>query len=1146
MSNTVRRAGFPMSEAAEGSFVDRGGERFYRLAHYDAMPPFFMSIVSDSDHWLFISSNGGLTAGRKNADQALFPYYPEDRIHDSCEHTGSKTLLRVREGGQEVLWEPFVGQGGWCPRVSRHLYKSVYGNKVFFEEENHDLGLSFSYGWTTSERFGFVRTARLVNRRAEAVAVELLDGIQNVMPYGVTRRFQAEYSTLVDGYKRTELEPTTGLALFRLSSIPVDTPEPSEALRVNVAWSAGLEAEARLLSCVQLDAFRRGAAAAQETDLRGRRGAYFVKATLHLPGQTEKEWKIVADVSLDAAGVQLLLHELRSCPSLAAKLDEEVACGTANLAKIVAAADGLQLTQDEPANWRHFSNALFNILRGGLPIDGYWIGSADFRRSISQANRQVAEKHRTFLSALPESLLHPVLLERVREQGDPDLERLAREYLPLTFSRRHGDPSRPWNSFQIQVKDEFGRKVLSYQGNWRDIFQNWEALSVSFPGFVESMIFKFLDSSTADGYNPYRVASDGYDWETVDPHDPWSYIGYWGDHQVIYLLKLLEQAGRHYPGRLRGLLSRAVFSYANVPYRILPYELLLADPRNTITFDSAAHAKIMNRAAQLGWDGKALRARDGHLARANLAEKMLLVILSKLANYVPEAGIWMNTQRPEWNDANNALVGAGASMVTLYYLRRFLVFTRALLAPEGEKEIELGVELAGFFDQAWEALERFRPLLAGPLSDHQRKSILDPLGSAGSHYRERLYARGLSAARRRVSAAQVQAFCDVALQHLDHSIRANRREDGLYHAYNLMTFGAEEIGIRRLGEMLEGQVAVLSCGVLTPAQSLALLEALRHCRLYRADQNSYLLYPDKTLPRFLQKNNLTQGEVEKCKLLRTMLERADRRIVVRDIEGGVHFNAAFRNAAVLKQALRGLTDGDLQPLAEIEEQPILDLYEKVFDHQSFTGRSGTFFKYEGLGCIYWHMVSKLLLAVRGTLEQAVASGADESTLQALRHHYSSIYEGLGVHKPPALYGAIPTDPYSHTPSFAGAQQPGMTGQVKEDFIARLGEMGVQVEHGELAFVPELMCGREFLVQPAEFHCWDVQGHPKTLKLPKGTMAFTYCQVPVVVHRRGPRHIRVTFADGSSQRVEALKLDAATSAALFERQATIQQLDVFYG
>ena len=143
-----------------------------------------------------------------------------------------------------------------------------------------------------SGRFGFVRQAQLVNHRGEAVTVELLDGIQNVLPCGVTRRFQLEYSTLVDGYKRTELERTTGLALFRLSSIPVDRPEPSESLRVNLAWSVGLDAEARLLSSVQLEAFRRGSAVTQETDIRGRRGAYFLKAGLTLPARSEKPFDL--------------------------------------------------------------------------------------------------------------------------------------------------------------------------------------------------------------------------------------------------------------------------------------------------------------------------------------------------------------------------------------------------------------------------------------------------------------------------------------------------------------------------------------------------------------------------------------------------------------------------------------------------------------------------------------------------------------------------------------------------------------------------------------------------------------------------------------------------------------------------------------
>jgi hypothetical protein len=39
---------------------------------------------------------------------------------------------------------------------------------------------------------------------------------------------------------------------------------------------------------------------------------------------------------------------------------------------------------------------------------------------------------------------------------------------------------------------------------------------------------------------------------------------------------------------------------------------------------------------------------------------------------------------------------------------------------------------------------------------------------------------------------------------------------------------------------------------------------------------------------------------------------------------------------------------------------------------------------------------------------------------------------------------------------------------------------------------------------------------------------------------------VTFADGISQLVDGLKLDGATSTAVFDRLGTIQRLKVFYG
>jgi hypothetical protein len=349
--------------------------------------------------------------------------------------------------------------------------------------------------------------------------------------------------------------------------------------------------------------------------------------------------------------------------------------------------------------------------------------------------------------------------------------------------------------------------------------------------------------------------------------------------------------------------------------------------------------------------------------------------------------------------------------------------------------------------------------------------------------------------------------------------------------------------VRRLYEMLEGQVAVLASGALTPEDGAALLDRLAASSLYRADQRSYILYPDRRLPRFLEKNNLPASAVEESRLLTRMLGADDRRIVARDVSGGVHFNAAFRNASLLRAALEALRGSELGPLAEQETPGILVLYEQLFDHQSFTGRSGTFYKYEGLGCIYWHMVSKLLLAVQDL--RAAASTASPALRHRLQQHYEAIREGIGVHKKPSEYGAIPTDPYSHTPGFAGVQQPGMTGQVKEDILSRFAEMGASVDAGRLVFAADRFRAVELRAAAGRFEYLDLDGGPRSLDLPQGSLAFTICQVPVVVHGKGPARVTLLLADGSSREVPGLELEIETSAAIFERTGRIRRLDVFF-
>ena len=94
-------------DKTEGGFIQIGDDLYYAIRNYDNMQPFFLSIVSNSDHWMYLSSNGSLTAGRANPEQAIFPYYTDDKIHDYKDITGSKTIILTTVSEETFLWEPF-------------------------------------------------------------------------------------------------------------------------------------------------------------------------------------------------------------------------------------------------------------------------------------------------------------------------------------------------------------------------------------------------------------------------------------------------------------------------------------------------------------------------------------------------------------------------------------------------------------------------------------------------------------------------------------------------------------------------------------------------------------------------------------------------------------------------------------------------------------------------------------------------------------------------------------------------------------------------------------------------------------------------------------------------------------------------------
>ena len=1100
-------------EQVTGALIEVGGARWYRIDGLEQMEPFLTTVVSDSDLWMFVSSAGPLTAGRVDADHALLPYETDDRLHRAVGVTGPTTWLARGSGTDRELWQPFGRR--LAPGCTRALERHELGTALTFEEVNERWQLRIRTTWEPSRACGWVRRVELTDLGGSGAQLEVLDGLLDVMPAGVDAETERRASNLVDAYKRSETGPWGTAAVYALESGITDRAEPAESLAATLVWSTGLDgAEVHLDERVLEDAWC-GRARPPVPLLTGRRGAYLLRGEVTVPPGGSTSWVVVADTDLGHAE----LHD-RIAFALDPEADKlvtaDVEQGRDRLAALLAAADSQQHTADAVADAHHLSNVLFNSMRGGIFVNGYQLDIGDLLRFLQVRNRSVHGRSRSLLEALGATATRDEVVRVAEVADDPDLLRLVLEYLPLAFSRRHGDPSRPWNRFSIRVTAEDGSDVLYYEGNWRDIFQNWEALLRSYPRFLPGVVATFVNASTADGHNPYRISRDGIDWEVPDPEDPWSNIGYWGDHQIVYLLRLLEAWEDTEPGGLRAWLDRALFTYADVPYLLADHEQMLVDPRETITYDTARAAEVAERVAAIGADGRLLTAGDD-LVRVTMAEKLLVPVLAKLSAYVAGGGIWMNTQRPEWNDANNALAGYGLSMVTLFQLERYLAFLADLLAQDASPTYSISVPVRDWLDGVADALAAHDPQAAVD-DPRARRELLDELGAAGTAHRRALVS-GFDTTQVEVDVARITRLLASARDHLRASVRAARRDDGLVHSYNLVSFPSDtEAVVEHLPLMLEGQVAVLGTTDLDADGVVDVVDALFDSALYREDQGSFLLYPPRETSSFLDRNTIPADALARHPALRELVTTDTSGIVQRDREGNLHFRSDLSNAEVLERAL---ADAGLSADQRAE---VHEVYEELFHHHAFTGRSGGMHGYEGIGSIYWHMVAKLLLAVQErTIE--VEQDADPALLQRLTDAYRRIRDGLGFRKDPTTYGAFPTDCYSHTPAHAGAQQPGMTGQVKEEVLTRLGELGLRIAQGRVSI------GRPLLTDDDLWREAD-QGEG---------YGFSAFGVEVEVRPGDRDQVHVVHADGPVASRDGCGLTEEESAALFDRDGSIARI-----
>ena len=120
----------------------------------------------------------------------------------------------------------------------------------------------------------------------------------------------------------------------------------------------------------------------------------------------------------------------------------------------------------------------------------------------------------------------------------------------------------------------------------------------------------------------------------------------------------------------------------------------------------------------------------------------------------------------------------------------------------------------------------------------------------------------------------------------------------------------------------------------------------------------------------------------------------------------------------------------------------------------------------------------------------------------------------------------------------------MTGQSKEDILSRWMEFGVFSLGGRIEFRPAMLRTADFLSESRSWEVREIDGDSRVLVLPKDSLGFTICGVPVIYQlgKAGPQTVVETF-EGTEEIAEGVELSVPASRSIFARSGTIKQITV---
>jgi hypothetical protein len=651
----------------DGSFV---------ITNYNSVNPFsnFLPGVAGAwgvPMWAFYVNRGQCLAGFgiNDKEHAISEYFPANKAYSFTPYLGFRTFLKTKN----KFYEPFTVKPSGGEKLS------VKSASFSIEDTNDELGIKTQVKYFTlcNTRIpALVRVVTLKNTSREALEVEVMDGLAVIVPFGMINFFLKEMSRTIEAWMR--VEDCCGASIFKLIVDPADVSKTEYVTGGNFNYSFYEENGQKVSPCAVVDPqmvfgqdttyalpheFLKNDFTATCSQMRsGKTPCSFSHFKWQLaPGEEKVFYSTIGSAfSLDAlrkflplVSAQFLSDKEKENEALIEGIKENVAASTS----LKRFDDYLKCTY------------LDNVLRGGLAC------------RFSEGN------------------------------------------FYYIFSRKHGDLERDYNRFKI-LPSYFSEG----EANYRDINQNRRVDWFFNPTIGTKNIEYFLSLLKIDSYNPLTVKGDKLYFEEKEAakflkdfsikskafsallvkgfylgealkaledegvelkgreafaaalsarakREPAASFGEgcWIDHWH-YNLDLIESYLYFYPEKRFELFTAKKYLFWDDEHRVRPRSLRYSLKDGAIFQYSSVEA-VKEKREIIGKRKNFhnfLHTKSGKLYGTTLSEKLLSVILNRLATLDPEGiGIEMEADKPGWCDSLNGLPALfGSSLCETLELKR--------------------------------------------------------------------------------------------------------------------------------------------------------------------------------------------------------------------------------------------------------------------------------------------------------------------------------------------------------------------------------------------------------------------------------------------------------------------------------------------